>query len=251
MNTLFACDLDNTLIHSYKKKKENDLCVERIHGAEQGFIGKETLLLLPEIQRQTIFVPVTTRSIEQYRRITWPDGAPKFALVANGAILLQDGEIDNWWMEETRSIVSESLEEMNGLLGRYQADRSLLRVRIVDEIYLFVYCKENAEEWAKEHRGDTRLSVVVSGKKVYFLPSGIDKGTAIRRLLRRLGCPNLICAGDSEMDLPMLDLADFCLSPETLAEKISGQGQKIVCKNDDLGEFALKEGLRVLASIKE
>lgn len=251
MNTLFACDLDNTLIHSYKKKKDNDLCIERINGMEQGFIGKETLMLLSEIQKQSVFVPVTTRSVEQYRRITWPCSKPRFALVANGAILLQNGVIDGKWLEETRSIVSGSFEEINALLSRYRSDRSLLRVRIVDEIYLFVYCKENAKTWADEHRNDTSLSVVVSGNKVYFLPPGINKGAAVDRIAHKTECSLLMCAGDSEMDLPMLNISDFCFCPEKLMNKITGQGKKLVCKNVDLGKFALSEGLQLLDSIKE
>lgn len=248
MNTLFACDLDNTLIHSYKKMKKSDLCMEHIHDTEQSFIGRKTFSLLSMIQEQCVFVPITTRSIEQYQRLRWLGQEPPFALVANGAVLLQNQEIDSRWMEETQSIIFESLEELNDLLSRYQSDQSLLRVRMVDGAYLFVYCKENAEKWANAHRSDTTLQIVVSGHKVYFLPREINKGTAAKRILQRLGYSNLICAGDSDMDIPMLNIADFSLYPKILTEKISGQCQKFICESGDLGEFALKNALQILTS---
>ena len=37
-NILFACDLDNTLIHSYKSKREGDICIEWIKDKEQSKI---------------------------------------------------------------------------------------------------------------------------------------------------------------------------------------------------------------------
>jgi predicted mannosyl-3-phosphoglycerate phosphatase (HAD superfamily) len=61
--------------------------------------------------------------------------------------------------------------------------------------------------------------------KVYVLPSGLDKGAAARRLMERIspGSPDspnppkyFICAGDSELDLPMLDTADIAIVPDTL-----------------------------------
>ena len=52
-----------------------DRCVERLNGAEQGFFTRETPDLLPQVVQRVHLLPITTRSIEQYQRIQWPDGA--------------------------------------------------------------------------------------------------------------------------------------------------------------------------------
>ena len=91
---LFASDLDNTLLFSHRHRQPEDRCVERLNGAEQGFFTRETPDLLPQVVQRVHLLPITTRSIEQYQRIQWPDGtAPRIALTANGAVLLRDGQV--------------------------------------------------------------------------------------------------------------------------------------------------------------
>ena len=86
---LLACDLDNTLIHSYRHKKDNDICIETINDKQQGFISPHTYEFIKNIPENITLIPVTTRSIEQYMRIQWKK-APEYALVANGTILLKN-----------------------------------------------------------------------------------------------------------------------------------------------------------------
>ena len=73
MVILFACDLDGTLIHSYKKFRDGDICVEIYEGREQSFISARAFELLKKISAQVIFVPVTKRSFAQYQRIFWTE----------------------------------------------------------------------------------------------------------------------------------------------------------------------------------
>ena len=89
---LFASDLDNTLLFSHRHRQPGDRCVERLNGAEQGFFTQDTLDLLPQVVRRVHLLPITTRSVEQYRRIQWPDGtAPRIALTANGGTVRWTG----------------------------------------------------------------------------------------------------------------------------------------------------------------
>ena len=37
-NLIFATDLDNTLIHSYKSKRDGDICIEKYQGKEFSYI---------------------------------------------------------------------------------------------------------------------------------------------------------------------------------------------------------------------
>lgn len=64
--TLFASDLDNTLLFSYKHAQPGDLCVEYLEGAAQGYLTGETPELLARIMEKALFVPVTITWIHNY-----------------------------------------------------------------------------------------------------------------------------------------------------------------------------------------
>ena len=114
---LFASDLDNTLLFSHRHRQPGDRCVERLNGAEQGFFTQDTLDLLPQVVRRVHLLPITTRSVEQYRRIQWPDGtAPRIALTANGAVLLRDGEVDRAWYAASQALVRDHREALAAVL---------------------------------------------------------------------------------------------------------------------------------------
>lgn len=72
---MFASDLDRTLIYSNKaladfgQSGEDLIGVERKDGREIAFMTQEARSLLKEISAQMLFVPVTTRTYEQYKRI--------------------------------------------------------------------------------------------------------------------------------------------------------------------------------------
>ena len=105
---LFTCDLDNTLLYSYKHKKDGDVCIEILKEKEQGFTTPRTLELLKQVVElpDVETVPLTTRSVEQYTRINWGDSAPHSALVTNGTLLLIDEKLnDEWWMGSLESVM--------------------------------------------------------------------------------------------------------------------------------------------------
>lgn len=218
---LFACDLDNTLLYSYKYRKVGDLCVEMLHGKEHGFMTPHTIELLKDIKNLVDFVPVTTRSIEQYGRIIWPtDCTPKYAIVANGAVLLKDGKIERAWREASEYMIAPYKDELLALMLEFTDPRKFLRCRIVDDAYMFVYCYNNISPMdcvcTYGHR--SRLKVVCSGKKVYFFPPAINKGSAIKRLKAILRPITTIVAGDSTIDIPMLNKADLAIIPASFQE---------------------------------
>ncbi|MCM1132846.1 MAG: HAD hydrolase family protein [Ruminococcus flavefaciens] len=214
MSILFACDLDNTLVYSYKKKQDGYICVEINKGREQGFMTAHTFADFKRMAEKAVFVPVTTRSVEQYRRIVFPNGyVPEYALVSNGATLIRNGEIDGSWNLICRSDgLRGRLEEV---YNRYCSDRRFINCRIVDESYVFVYCANDidAESTAKELADSVNLDVELSGRKIYFFPENLNKGNAVKKLNGIIGCERIISAGDSSMDVSMLNIADRAVIP--------------------------------------
>ncbi|MDR0273341.1 MAG: HAD hydrolase family protein, partial [Clostridiales bacterium] len=207
---IFASDLDNTLIHSYKVAEKDDICVEKEDGKELSFMPRESFCILKKIFERCIFVPVTTRSQEQYRRIDL-GVRPKYAIVAHGALLLVDGIIDESWLSETRRQITSQLPKIsqNGLI---------YDIRYVDEYFIFAKSKNpqaavaHIEGFVNQH--DFGLYAVFN--KIYILPRWLNKGIAVTRLKKRLGAEKIISAGDSELDIPMLEIADIAVHPNII-----------------------------------
>ena len=86
---IFMSDLDNTLIYSYKHEiGEEKTCVEIYQDREVSYMTNRSCELLKAVTEEILFVPTTTRTIEQYERIHLDVGIPKYALVCNGGVLL-------------------------------------------------------------------------------------------------------------------------------------------------------------------
>lgn len=207
MKILFACDLDGTLIHSYKRCQPDDICVEIYEGREQSFISPRALDLFKKISEKVLFVPVTTRSIAQYQRIFFTENViPRYAVVANGSYLLNNGQQENF----LREVVAPYADELEFQRKKYSEAEEFSICRIVDESFLFLRCRDDID--AENITFDTNLSVEHTGKKIYLFPPPLNKGEALKLLIKRFSPEKIIAAGDSNIDLPMLELADvaFC-----------------------------------------
>lgn len=212
---LFACDLDGTLIHSHKRRRADDICVEIYDKHEQSFIAPRAFDLLREISERVIFVPVTTRSIAQYRRIFWTENfRPTFAVVANGAYFLDGDRQENFLRDE----VSPFADELEIQHEKFFADERFNICRVVDESFLFL---RRADDFDGEIFFDTRLTVQQTGKKIYLFPPPLNKGNALKRLVEKFSPTKIFAAGDTEIDLPMLNLADRAFAPQSLGGKFS------------------------------
>lgn len=218
---LFASDLDNTLLYSHRHAAPGDVCVEWLDGKEQGFFSPQTIMLLRDVCRQTMFVPITTRSVAQYQRIEWPAGcAPACAITTNGAILLTPaGEKDDTWEAAMAPILAAAHEELQTLCAAHRCDTRYRICRMVDEAYLFLLPADDGDHDAcmQALAAETRLPIAASGRKIYILPHQLDKGQALRQLQSRLGANTVFAAGDSAMDLPMLTAADQAFTLPGLA----------------------------------
>ena len=221
---LFACDLDNTLIHSYKYKVADDVCIEIYNDREQSFISSRAIELLGEVVKKILWVPVTTRSIEQYNRIQW-NSAPKYAVVSNGANLLDEGRIDNDWWNESLTYIQPYEDELKRQCSLQARNENFSICRIVDGSFLFLKCydKVDTAKCAAELQSDTNLTVQHSGRKIYLFPPKLNKGTALLRLQNKLSPTHTICAGDSAIDIPMLDVADIAYVPSNLISEIDNK----------------------------
>lgn len=210
---VFASDLDNTLIFSYKKKnqcQQKVICVEKKEGKELSYMTQKAYNTLQKLCQKVVFVPVTTRSVEQYQRIQFFDKI-EYALTTNGGILLQNNNINKCWLEETKRLMMSSEKELQKAIYLLQKDNNIcFEIRMVDDI--FVYTKSlQPQKTANDIMQKLDLNQIfvdTNGEKIYVFPKILNKGFALKRLKNFLNCKKIFSAGDSCFDISMLQQSD-------------------------------------------
>lgn len=223
MKKIFMTDLDGTII--YSKNYEFDaekVLVDKYNGYE-AFMNKHLYTSLCEFNKIVPFIPITTRSLDEYERINLPI-IPDYALVSNGAILLKDGNIDNDWLNESRKLIKESQCEMNFALEAINAvvnDFAITKLRYINDFFIFIKSDKSSEliKFLEEMLDFSTVELHHKRNKVYILPKSLSKGNALLRLKKLLHCDYVIAAGDSGMDTSMLELADKTVPCDILREK--------------------------------
>lgn len=229
-------DLDGTLIFSAKRKQVGDIVIERKDGAEISCVTARQAELFPRLHN---IIPVTTRSIEQYKRIEFAKHgfSPKYALCDNGGTLLVNGERDAEWSEWSSVIFAKCEDELSRFRELLERDpRRSFEVRLVDKLFLFTKSAEPSETLTFLGRGELCESFF-TGEKVYVVPKKLSKGAAAERLSKRLGLSEFAAAGDSLMDLPMLNAAKTALFTENIPKGEVTAREKIIRPRERFSEF--------------
>ena len=230
MKTIFFTDLDNTIIYSHRREMPAEKqVVEYWQGREQSYMTRKTMRFLQAFSRQPghFLVPVTTRSREQYLRITGLQALHcPYALIYNGALLLKNGVSDPQWEADSLREAGEALRELPGL---YEAMRPFVPPEHLHAAlpYMVFAKTEDPLPLMQTLTGLCRgkgIQVVYSATKLYCIPEAFNKGTAARRLSRRLS-PDacILAAGDSEFDRPLLQEADIAFAPRSLSPQAKGK----------------------------
>lgn len=236
---ILASDLDQTLIYSYRQELGKDkVLAELYHGREVSFFTRRAYEELQRLYEQLLFVPVTTRSVEQYERIRFSEvWTPKAALAANGSVLLENGIRVPEWEEESRRLCEGSQE------GLFRAEEILasdpyrsFEIRRVDGFFVFTKSEQPKQTMQRLKEGLQFLGTRVhhNGSKVYVLPEMLHKGTALQRLRKRYAPCEILASGDSLFDVEMMEEADAAVCPRELAGSLcrptvvqAGEGERL------------------------
>lgn len=224
---LVAFDLDRTLIYSAGSAgpdvPADARVVEVYDGVPLSRMTQRSWSLLGDLMQRDVVVPVTTRSVAQYQRVRLP-AVPRHAITTNGGTLLVDGVPDAEWREESLALAAASapLAEMYAVLAAVADEPWVKLVRDVEDLfcYLVAHSREAIPEaWVVEVESlaaQAGWKVSVQGRKVYVVPEGLGKGSAVERLVRRLpDGPSTVtlASGDSLLDACMLEVAHHALRP--------------------------------------
>ncbi|MGW2311237.1 HAD family hydrolase [Actinomadura luteofluorescens] len=228
MTVLVCSDLDRTLIYSTAafalegpdETMPRLLCVEFYQGAPLSYMTEASARALEALATASTFVPTTTRTPEQYRRVHLLEKPPPYAICANGGHILVDGEDDPAWAAAVRNRIADGcapLADVQRHLSRNGGDfvlkqrtaSGLFAYTVVDRAALPPGWVEDLTGWCAERGWRTSLQ----GRKVYCLPAGLTKAAAAREVARRAGASTLLAAGDALLDAELLEAADLSIRP--------------------------------------
>lgn len=241
MPTLFL-DLDNTLIYSHRHEISAPKRVaEMLNGREQSYITEQTFSCLSGCRALSV-VPVTTRTLRQYRRLEalMDQLHCEYALICNGAVLLRSGEIDGAWLEQSLQLAGDELRQVEAAERwlRERCGEAAVHTDFDVLVYAVSDCPEALAAALSRQLDAERAAVLHDGRKVYCLPRSNNKGAAIRRFMQRFQTRASIAAGDSDFDVPMLEQADAAIVPPALSAMVKN-GRKLVtegsgCFSDEI-----------------
>ncbi|MBV2153828.1 HAD family hydrolase [Kitasatospora sp. SUK 42] len=226
---MVASDLDRTLIYSERALALDGpdplaprlLCVEVLDGRPLSFLTERAAGLLAELARRARFVPATTRTVEQYRRVNLPGPTPGHAICANGGQLLVDGVPDHDWRREITARLaagSAPLAEVVRQLALCADPEWTRKRRVADESFAYLVVERDRLPggWLAELTGwcaERGWRVSLQGRKVYAVPEPLSKSAALAEVVRRSGATTVLAAGDSLLDADLLLAADAAWRP--------------------------------------
>jgi hydroxymethylpyrimidine pyrophosphatase-like HAD family hydrolase len=226
---LVASDLDRTLIYSAAalalampdEHAPRLLCVEVHESRPLSYLTETAGRLLRELADTVRFVPTTTRTRKQYRRISLPVGEPQYAICANGGHLLVDGRTDHDWAADMRRRLADGsapLAEIRAHLAATADPEWLRKERIAEDLfaYLVVDRERLPLNWVKDLAAWAEplgWTVSLQGRKIYAVPGPLTKSAALAEVVRRTGAGHVLAAGDSLLDADLLLAADIGWTP--------------------------------------
>jgi hypothetical protein len=257
---LVASDLDRTLIYSRGAlaatgdDQRRLVAVERHDGKDASWMTRPAALELAELARRSVLVPVTTRTPEQWHRVRLPGPRPRFAVTANGGVLLVDGSPDDAWAQ----VVAARLARVAPLREIWEHASRVCRpewtVKLRNARGLFCYAVlhrkrvppgfvAEAAAWA----ADRGWQLSLQGRKLYWVPRSLTKSAAVAEVAARAGTSFTLAAGDSLLDADLLEAADRGIAARHGELVASGWTHPSVAVTAELGVHAGAEIVEWLA----
>lgn len=258
-----ASDLDRTIMYSKRAleefgiPKDNVLKpVERYQGNWTGYMTEAAFSMLKEVNQHSLFIPVTTRTTEQFKRfVIFEKEIPlSYAVTTNGAHILYKGEPLKDWSEtlhiqlkngcspeeELQSAIKKAGIKLDG--ERKQAEKLFF--------YYLLNCLPTPSELVEIRQLTAQFGWKMSlqGRKLYFIPNPISKGKALEFICNREGMEAMAGAGDSVLDWDFLKDCRYRFVPSH-GELLKVMGPTDITLTNQLGAAAGEEILQLFLNV--
>lgn len=251
---VYATDLDRTVIFS--ERFVNEQCptpmvmleVSEKTDTMKSYAHKEYVERLEELinTKKVLFVPVTSRSIAEYKRVKLSKFA-KYAIVTNGCHILFNGEVYEPYEEYLRNnIIDFKKFQKDGIEAVLNITKLEKEPKIIDDAYVFAKVKDPNEDTSEILSGfnnkNEDILIERNGRKLYVTPKNVNKGTALTWLMSHIilidNNSKIIASGDSIMDASFIKHADIKIVPQhgtILNEHLDFLSDSIVVSNGPMG----------------
>ena len=264
---IYASDLDRTLIYSLgaigvPENTPGLIPAEIIEGKTRSYISQQALNQLIDLNTRIIFIPVTTRTIQQYKRINLFQETviPDYAVTSNGGNILIGGVVDREWRESIGRLVarhSAGAEEVRSYIKAVVREDWIISENYCDDLfYSFMVYRDQLPLDEITNLSDRLYNlgwrVSLQGRKLYAVPAAVNKSDAILHLRRTVRSEPMVASGDSLLDKSLLESADYAIAPchgEIFAEQQSGLVKSRYPFTKESGVFAGDEILQYVNMI--
>lgn len=223
MKVIYATDLDRTLIYSERFLKEyptkiSTEVIETKDGKTISYIAspvKKRLYTLTKQSSDLVFIPTTTRSIDEFSRVNIKANY-KYAITSNGGVILENGVPMAEWEEYIAKNINKQ-ELMNCMMDIADFESVERTPNIIDNKYIFSKTVNGglfdieAQELTEKYPS---IDITRQRNKIYAIPKCFSKAIALRWLQNKLGIETIVASGDSLLDLPMLAIANYAVIPK-------------------------------------
>ena len=238
-------DLDRSIIYSkrFLGEDKSELEIEIYKNENISYISKKTVELIKQIKERREFIPTTTRTLEQFKRIEFSkyDIDFKYAITTNGGNILVDGEIDREYKSFINQKLKNSLhiDETMKLLEEYKNIKGIKKIRKADDLFFYIVVDNTLfdlkyiESFINKIK-NLNWETYINGTKVYFLPKELKKSTAIKYICDKFGYKDTFGIGDSIMDKDMLDFCknSYLLNHGDLVNLLNKENKYIISKQN-------------------
>lgn len=250
-----ASDLDRTLMYSNRALEEFGIPgnivlkpVEFYKGNWTGYMTEAAFSMLKEVSSHSLFIPVTTRTTEQFKRfVIFEKEIPlTYAITTNGAHILYKGEPLKDWSEQLIIQLKNgcaSEEEVLSALKRSGITLDGIRKQAENLFFYFILnCLPTPSELIeiRELTAQYGWKMSLQGRKLYFIPTAISKGKALEFICNREGMKAMAGAGDSVLDWDFLKNCTYRFVPSH-GELLKVMGPADITLTNQLGVAAGEE----------
>ena len=234
LRAVITSDLDQTLIFSPRATARlgGGLPAEPVDVVEGRVISEMAVTVaagLRDLPAGVLFVPVTTRTVAQLRRLRLPVPL-RYGVAANGGVVLADGQPDLEWQARRRRTSPDAAPPSvaHRLLATLAGQPWLLRFANADDVFSYAIVDPHLLDDGQFATLAAQCAKIgwratLQGRKLYLLPPGLDKNAAADYLWERLADgegqrlaaarPLRLAAGDTPFDLELLRAAEVAWVP--------------------------------------
>lgn len=249
----FFTDLDGTILFSKTEgiNPEELIEVEEHTTGTKGYFTKKEIALIEKIRAVGLLIPTTTRSIKQALRIDVINQS-EYILCANGGILLVNGEVDKEFDRFMNVLFKTNrIDLIKTVADIEEFSMGLVEfIKIIDKRFIYMKTKkvEELDEFLcilEEYFKQSNYDVWKVGNKLYVIPSFVKKGVGIAYLIANMNIDYSIGAGDTLMDISMLDAVDISIAPQH-KQFLRNTCYETKCTGIKAGEEILEQAYKIL-----